>query len=466
LLSLEGDTLPIGRKGVPKIRLRKIYLASDSRARRKLLRVFGLKFKVLPARIAEKRKAGNFSYAGLVKRNALDKAKDGARKVKGGIIIGADTIVVQGKDIFGKPRDLKEAHRMLKRLSSRPQWLYTGIAVIDKGRNKTIVDYEKTKVYMDKLTDAEIDDYFARVSPQDLAGSFDIQGRGAFFIRRIEGCFYNVVGLPVRKLYLIFKRLGIKMLALVLCVFLFGCSTEYNLATKQEEVFFYSTDREVAMGWAIAKEATKSEKFADDPLLQKRVEDIGKKIVSVCDRKDIDYHFYVLADEEVNAVSLPGGYVYVNKGLLDKVANDDELAGVLGHEIGHIVARHSIKKLQAMMAYSLLSVLVAQASQSGDVANAANIAFASIMSGYSREDEMLADQLGTRYMKAAGYDPHAMITFLRRLQEIDKRKPLQAKVYFKSHPYVPDRIRVVKQELGQNMDFDDYINIENKPHGR
>jgi predicted Zn-dependent protease len=184
----------------------------------------------------------------------------------------------------------------------------------------------------------------------------------------------------------------------------------------------------------------------------------------VCDRKDIDYNFKVLDDEEVNAFSLPGGFVYVNKGLVDRVANDDELAGVLGHEIGHIVARHSIKKLQAVQGYSLLRALIGVASKSAGVGNAADIAFSELMVGYSREDELLADQLGVRYLKLAGYDPNAMITFLEKLQEVNRRKPLTPMNYFKTHPYVPDRIRVVKQELGERIEFKDYINIEQAPH--
>jgi MAF protein len=400
----------------------------------------------------------------LVENNALTKAQNVAARVKNGIIIGADTIVVQGKRIFGKPRDLKDAHRMLKRLSCKPQWLYTGIAIIDKDKPKTKLGYEKTKVYMDKLTDREIKNYFACVQPLDFAGSFDIQGKGAFFIRRIEGCFYNVVGLPLRKLYRMFKEIGLKFTILLFCLVLFGCSTEYNIATKQEEVFYYSTDREVKIGESIVQQVEKEYKFAEDPLVQKRVEDIGKKIVSVCDRKDIDYNFKVIEDEEVNAFSLPGGFVYVNKGLVDKVANDDELACVLAHEVGHIVARHSIKKLQAIMGYSILRLLTASMPGTGQVGNAADVAFTEIMTGYSREDELLADQLASRYAKLAGYDPHGMITFLKKLEEINRRKPLQPNSYFKTHPYVPDRIRIVKQELGERIDFDDYINIEQAPH--
>jgi len=448
--------------------MRKIYLASKSRARRKLLKLCGLKFKVLSSGIKEaRRKDKGLSYAGLVKKNALRKAQRAALKIKKGIIIAADTIVVQDGRIFGKPRDFNDARRMLKRLSRKPQWLYTGLALIDKGRDKRLVDYEKTKVYMDRLSDEEISRYFTKVSPLGKAGSFDIQGRGAFFIRRIEGCFYNVVGLPLRKLYCMLNKLGVRMLLSLALVSSFsyllsGCSTEYNLVTGQEEAFFYSTDREVSIGQAIAKQVENEYKLSEDPLVQKRVEDIGKKIVNVCDRKDIVYQFKVLEDEEINAVSLPGGFVYVNKGLVDKVANDDELAGVLAHEVAHIVARHSIKKLQAVMGYSFLRVLTVVVPGGGQVGGAADAAFLELMLGYSRKDELLADELATRYMKLAGYNPRCMIDFLKTLQDVNRRKPLRPRSYLKTHPYVPDRIRVVKQELGEKIGFTDYINIEEK----
>jgi MAF protein len=448
--------------------MKKIYLASDSQARRELFKIFGLKFKVSPSKIKEKRIGpGKLSYSALVKNNALAKARQVAARIKSGIVVAADTISVENKRIFGKPKDLKAARLMLKRFSRKPQWVYTGIAVIDKDREITKVDYEKTKVYMDRLTDSQIRDYFRRVSPLDKAGSFDIQGKGAFFIRRIEGCFYNVVGLPLRKLYRIFKELKISVFVVMLCTgylvlgtLLCGCSTEYNIVTGKEETFYYSTDKEVQMGEAISRQVEKEYKLFDDPLVQKRIEDVGKRIAGVCDRKDIAYHFKVLDDEEINAVSLPGGFVYVNKGLVDKIANDDELAGVLGHEIGHIVARHSIKKLQAMMGYSVLRILSLAIPQAGQAGSAADLAFTEIMLGYAREDELLADQLAARYLKLAGYNPYAMITFLEKLEDINRRKPARPQSYFKTHPYVPDRIRVVKQELGENINFTDYINIE------
>jgi predicted Zn-dependent protease len=246
--------------------------------------------------------------------------------------------------------------------------------------------------------------------------------------------------------------------------FISGCSTEYNIATGHQESYYYSTDREVAIGQSMVKEFEKRYKLVDDPLIQKRVEDIGKKIAGVCDRQDVTYTFKAVEDDEVNAVSLPGGFVYVNKGLIDKVASDDELAAVLAHEVSHIVARHSIKKLQALMSYNLLMIISTQIPQGGEVGAAADAAFTELYLGFSREDELLADKLGTRYTKLAGYEPAGMLTFLKKLQEVHRRKPASPRSYYKTHPYVPDRMRVVKQELGKKIDFSDYINIEEKPH--
>ncbi len=458
--------------------MRKIYLASDSWARRQLLEIFGLKFKVVSSGAKELEKTSGMSFAGLVRKNACLKAQAAAKKVKSGVIISADTIVTDGKQVFGKPKDLQGARKMLKKLSGRPQWIYSGVCVLDLDKRVTKTACEKTKIYMDKLTDKEIDAYFKIVSPLDKAGSFDIQGKGAFFISRIEGCFYNVVGLPLRRLYLMLKEMNIKVFLSLIpyllpliayplsLFFLSGCSTEYNIVTGQQESYYYSTEREVELGVAMAKQLEKQVKLVEDPLVQERVQSIGKKIAAVSDRKDIDYSFKAIADDEVNAVSLPGGFVYVNKGLIDRVDNDAELAGVLGHEVGHIVARHSIKKLQAMTGYSwarLASIFVPQA---GPARVTADMAFTELFLGYGREDELLADQLGTRYSKRAGYNPKAMISFLEKLQEHNRRKPLQPKNYLKTHPYVPDRIRVVKEELGEKISFDDYINTEDKPHGQ
>ncbi len=190
--------------------MRRIILASRSKARQNLLRQMGLKFSISSSSAKESRTMKG-SCADLVIGNALDKALDAAGRLRTGVVIGADTVVLVGRKIIGKPRDLKDAYRTLRLLSRRPQWVYSGIAVVDIDNGKVYTDHEKTKVYMYPLTAAQIKNYFRKVSPLDKAGSFDIQGMGGIFIDRIEGCFYNVVGLPLAKLARLLKKTGVEV---------------------------------------------------------------------------------------------------------------------------------------------------------------------------------------------------------------------------------------------------------------
>ncbi len=146
-------------------------------------------------------------------RNALRKAKDVASRFDSGIVIAADTVVLSGRKIIGKPKNLCDAFRTLKLISRKPQWVYTGMAVIDIDNKKILTDYEKTKIYMYRLSGRQIRNYFRKVSPLDKAGSFDIQGLGSIFINRIEGCFNNVIGLPLAKLARLLKKIDIDLFA-------------------------------------------------------------------------------------------------------------------------------------------------------------------------------------------------------------------------------------------------------------
>ncbi len=190
--------------------MRRIILASRSKAREKLLKRIGLKFQVVESRTKEKRILQG-RCSDLVIGNALQKAKDVSKKFDSGIVIGADTIVLVGKKIVGKPKNLRDAFKSLKTLSKEPQWVYTGIAVVDIDNKKTLTDYEKTKVYMYPLSDREIKEYFKKVSPMDKAGSFDVEGPGSIFIDRVEGCFYNVMGLPLAKLGRMLEKVGVNV---------------------------------------------------------------------------------------------------------------------------------------------------------------------------------------------------------------------------------------------------------------
>lgn len=190
--------------------MRKIILASKSKARQKLLRQIGLKFSVVGS-AAKEESVLKGRCEDLVIGNALSKACEVASRFDSGVVIGADTVVLVGRRIIGKPKTMRDARAALKILSKKPQWVYTGVAVIDIDSGRAYTDYEKTKVYMYPLTDTQIKSYFKKISPFEKAGSFDVQGPGSIFIDRIEGCFYNVVGLPLAKLAKIFRRIGIEI---------------------------------------------------------------------------------------------------------------------------------------------------------------------------------------------------------------------------------------------------------------
>lgn len=191
---------------------KKIILASNSVQRKKLLQQLGLKFTVKASQVEELTKIKSNCVA-LVKDNALLKAQDVASRLKDGVVIGADTVVYIGNNtILGKPRNIEEARKILRILFTRPQWVYTGVVVIDVKAKKTIIDYEKTKVYMLPLDKNEIAAYHKKVNPFDKAGGFDIEGFGSTFIHRIEGCYTNVIGLPMAKLATMLKKVGVSIL--------------------------------------------------------------------------------------------------------------------------------------------------------------------------------------------------------------------------------------------------------------
>ena len=183
------------------MKLPPLILASQSPRRKLLLRQIGLRFVVRPSAVHED-VWDHESPEHNAKRIALSKAVEVSRSVRRGIVIGADTIVVLGKTILGKPRTKSEAKLMLKRLSGRMHTVYTAFALIDVETKRRIVRIEKTKVWFRILTNREIEGYVKSGSPMDKAGAYGIQDDyGAVFVKRVEGCFYNVVGFPLTKFY-------------------------------------------------------------------------------------------------------------------------------------------------------------------------------------------------------------------------------------------------------------------------
>ncbi len=178
-----------------------VFLASKSPRRRKLLKQLNIRFKSfsvdMDEKIHPKEKPSN-----SVIRLSKEKLELAKLKVKNGIIITADTIVVLDKIVIGKPVNKKDAFRILKLLSGKTHVVYTGYSIFNFANNKIISEYEKTEVTFRDLTDGEIDEYINGGSPMDKAGAYGIQDDfGAVFIKKINGCYYNVVGLPLAKFY-------------------------------------------------------------------------------------------------------------------------------------------------------------------------------------------------------------------------------------------------------------------------
>lgn len=187
--------------------MEKIVLASGSPRRKSLLEQLNLEFKVVVSDVDES-KVKKKSPKELVKRLSCLKAAAVA-KAEEGVIIAADTIVCLNNRILEKPKDDKEAFQMLSDLSGRTHQVLTGITVI-KGQ-EVITDYEKTDVTFRKLGQKEIKEYISTGAPLDKAGAYGIQDQGAIFVKRIDGCFYNVVGLSLVKLVEILRMLGIEV---------------------------------------------------------------------------------------------------------------------------------------------------------------------------------------------------------------------------------------------------------------
>lgn len=226
-----------------------------------------------------------------------------------------------------------------------------------------------------------------------------------------------------------------------------GCATVYNPATQREEFIFIDTAQEVSLGRNFSRQIEQELDVSENAILWQRVNAIGQKIAHVSHRQDLVYHFSVINDKEINAFAVPGGYIYVNTGLL-QMADDDELASVIAHEVGHVAAKHSVKALQAALGYQLLTGLIFQGEKYQSALQTGNIVFNLMHLNYSRADELFADKLGIHYVSLAGFDPQGMIHFFQKLKLKQKKEGSSEGIFLlRSHPYVDQRIEAAKKEI-------------------
>ncbi|MDP2911425.1 MAG: Maf family protein [Candidatus Omnitrophota bacterium] len=188
-----------------------IILASNSKRRHEILTSCGIKHKVAPSNAVEYMTVSKLPEQ-VAMINARIKVEAVAKRFKSGYAIGADTVVLLGKKIIGKPKNAKHAKKMLKEMSGKTISVYTGLCVIDIKKENLISDYEKSLVTVKKLKDTEIPRYFKLLGPYDKAGGFSIEGVGSFIFDDIKGSYFNVLGLPTAKLKEMFGKLGIDIL--------------------------------------------------------------------------------------------------------------------------------------------------------------------------------------------------------------------------------------------------------------
>ena len=216
------------------------------------------------------------------------------------------------------------------------------------------------------------------------------------------------------------------LILLMLCCFTPLPTVQAAMIGKQQEI---------DMGRDIGQHLEAQYGVVHDDELQERINRIGQSLVKQSTRQDLTYHFKVLNNDEVNAMACPGGFIYVFKGLVDYMPSDDELAGVLGHEIGHVVKRHTVHQVEKQLALSLLTIIAgAAAGDPGAGIALASTASGALMAGYSRADEGQADAQGIMLTEKAGYNPYSLYVTMCKLNDLAKEKGNPGYGLFDSHP--------------------------------
>jgi beta-barrel assembly-enhancing protease len=211
---------------------------------------------------------------------------------------------------------------------------------------------------------------------------------------------------------------------------------------------WYSTETEIGMGKSYSMQLAKSVKFIDDPVVVEYVNRIAQNLVKNSDAK-VPFTIKVIDSDEVNAMALPGGFMFVNSGLILTADDEAEMAGVIAHEIAHVAAHHAVRE-QTRMNYAQLGTipLIFIGGWTGyGIYEAAQIGIPLTFLQFSRGFESQADFLGVQYMYRAGYDPQAFVTIFEKLENLEKTKPHLIAKAFSSHPQTPDRIEATQKEI-------------------
>lgn len=213
-------------------------------------------------------------------------------------------------------------------------------------------------------------------------------------------------------------------------------------------VNFYSIDREIALGKQMAQEVERESKIITDPIVSEYVNRVGQNLVRNSDAK-VPFTIKVIDSDQVNAFALPGGFFFVNSGLILKADSEAELAGVMAHEIAHVAARHGTRQATRGQLVQLATIpLIFMGGWTGyGIQQAAGLAVPLGFLKFSRGMESEADMLGLQYMYKTGYDPTAFVDFFEKIQSLEKKRPGTFSKLFSTHPMTDDRIKAAQKDI-------------------
>jgi len=217
-------------------------------------------------------------------------------------------------------------------------------------------------------------------------------------------------------------------------------------------VNFYSLEKEIALGKSVAQEVERAARIIDDPVIAEYVNRVGQNLVRNSDVK-VPVTIKVLDSEDVNAMALPGGFFYVNSGLILRAESESELAGVMAHEIAHIAARHGTRQATRgqLVNFATIPLIFMGGWTSYGIRQATSILVPLGFLSFSRGFESEADMLGLQYLYKAGYDPGAFVDFFEKIQSDEKKKPGTMAKVFSSHPLTDDRIKVAQKNITEML---------------
>ncbi len=214
-----------------------------------------------------------------------------------------------------------------------------------------------------------------------------------------------------------------------------------------------STQQEVALGTQYAAQVDSQLPIIHDAALQRYIDILGDSIAHVTDRADLEWHFAIVNTDVVNAFALPGGFIYVNRGIIEHADKMDELAGVMAHEIGHVVKRHSVKQMQQAQGANVgvaLACILTHVCESQAGQEAINLGGTLVFAKFSREDEAQADEEGFKYLVKAGISPLGMVSFFQKLLEMEQQSGgSQVPGWFSDHPLTQDRIADIQNMINK-----------------